>query len=320
MVRKDLKKKQQEFRNEYTAKGAKQQFSVPSGEVFDRGNGVIAKGTKAASKEDYEAYKGTLGLGRGGDTTTPGAQEAIKNQLLQEAAVTQLEANKKAEQLKAVMDEINKPSLPVPSTGTNEPIMQSVDGGAPEVLIPAEQPDKLTQMKTTGALQTAENVGGGIAGGVSGAAIGAAIGSIVPGPGTAVGAVVGGVIGFAGGVLGKMSLDERQNVENANALFKQGKSNIGTILTNLNKGYITPEQAQIQFQEQIDDINLALLHLHAENKHLNKFLSGGANEEIKARSWADMNIPILRQALAVGIMTPDPNKSYNFDEIGDINT
>lgn len=166
-----------------------------------------------------------------------------------------------------------------------------------------------------GLVGTAQEAGAGFGGALAGAGTGAAIGSIAGPPGTIIGGGVGAVIGGASAVTTKMSFSKKQEVKNANTLYKNAKSNMGKIITAVNKGSITPEDAIIQFNQQKEDIALAKRHLKMETQSsLDRFLSGGMEELIALESWEAYNIPVAEQGLRNAILNPNPNISVSFDE------
>jgi hypothetical protein len=163
----------------------------------------------------------------------------------------------------------------------------------------------------------AAGLGGGIAGAGAVAAMGAGAGTLIaPGVGTVIGGVAGGLIGGVGGAavafFAKISSSERQNVKEANAVFTASKTNIEGIKSNLNRGYISAQQAREQYAE-------AKMNIYASRNNLKKrtqnlvtdFLGDPGDELIKVNAYID-TIPDLDTEIQIAMLNPNPNYISNY--------
>jgi uncharacterized protein YcfJ len=161
-------------------------------------------------------------------------------------------------------------------------------------------------VKPEGVAAQATTMGALVGGGVVGAKFGAGIGTaIAPGPGTAVGAGAGFVFGAIAGAFSKISIQKRQDVKQAYAVFTQAKSNMGWIIDNVNSGALSPNQAAEMWDEQLANFNSAYRNLKLDTQNnLDRFLSGGADELAKIEAFS-MRVPALQQELQIAMLTPN---------------
>lgn len=147
---------------------------------------------------------------------------------------------------------------------------------------------------------------------VGGAKAGASLGSL----GGPIGTGVGAAAGALGAVATKMTFQAKQDVKNANVLYKNAKANMGDIITAVNQGLLSPAQAVIAFNEAKADIMLAHMYLkQLTDDDLNRFLSGGLDELTALETWTRVNIPIAEQELMLAIANPNPAAVTNFREL-----
>ena len=223
------------------------------------------------SKEEYNAYKGSQGfhVNKGGKMT-PAVQQAIQAPSQQEA--------------------IRQQQLQGLQLGSLTP----------------EQQDRQLQMG--GGITPAVGAGvSAITGAVAGAGTGAAIGSVVPVVGTAVGAVVGAVLGATAAAFGKISVEKKQDVKQAYAVFTTSKSNMDFIINQVNAGKMDPATASEMWDEELANFYAAERNLKADtNTSLERFLSGGSDEMTKLEAYK-RRLPFKQQLLQQAILTPNPN-------------
>lgn len=159
----------------------------------------------------------------------------------------------------------------------------------------------------TTAIKNIPSIAGGIAGG---ATIGAGIGTAVPILGTAIGAVAGGIIGGITAYSGKLAIDKRQSVKNANALFSTQASRDRELLNLANSGQATPAELIQAYDIKLANTREAERSLKALTKgKVNEQLSGAMDDLIKIQEYL-AHEPEMRAQLVNAIQNPNPNLLY----------
>lgn len=150
-------------------------------------------------------------------------------------------------------------------------------------------------------------IGTGLTGITSGAIAGAAAGSVVPVLGTAAGAVIGGAIGGVSSLLGKISVEQRQDATQAFNNYNNAKGNINKIIQWTNQGLMTPEEAVVQYNQEIANVNLAERQLkELTDSSLDRFLSGGKDELADIEAFRRVQW-LYERRLTEAIVNPNPN-------------
>lgn len=110
-------------------------------------------------------------------------------------------------------------------------------------------------------------------------------------------------VGSLAGITTKLGIGKRQAVTDANTIFSDAKSNIGTIISSLNSKAITPQEATELFNNEIENLDLSERALKQLTKgNVTSFLSGGKDEMTKLQNYKYGNGLLLdRKALELSI-------------------
>ena len=118
----------------------------------------------------------------------------------------------------------------------------------------------------------------------------------------------GGSLGIASGV----KAAQRQSIKELATTISTSKSNLATIINAVNRGEMSPEDALIAWNEEMQNIDSAIPLLKAYSSNfLVNFLTGAGDEQIKMDAFNRIR-PILNQRLANAFMNPDPTKLSQF--------
>lgn len=146
-----------------------------------------------------------------------------------------------------------------------------------------------------------------VSAGVAGGGIGTAI---APGIGTTVGAVVASV----SVVIGKISLENRENVGRAFQNYTDARKNLARIVWKANHDpTYSVEQAMADWRDQLEVIDLAEANLKFETRNsFASYLSGGRNKLQQIQNFKDdgngfSEEAFLRDKLFLALSNPDPN-------------
>lgn len=167
-------------------------------------------------------------------------------------------------------------------------------------------PQQIQLLKGQGAFGAAQLGVAGVGGAIAGAGTGAAIGSIVPGPGTAIGGVVGGSLGFIGGLLTKLGVEKRQDVKTVKAAYLASVSNMGNLLQRANSGLEDPIALAIEWDRTVALYRESQKQIHILNKDVNRFVSGGADEEQTINEF-ETRLGGLEFQFNTALINPNPN-------------
>jgi len=211
----------------------------------------------------------------------------------EEQTITNAELEKqKASSSQAALQEISQvPMVDVP-TGVVDELGNPVTTQLPVNQVQADE-------KGINPLDVAVAGGAGVAAGVAGAKLGAGIGTaIAPGAGTAVGAAVG----FAAGItafLGKLALDEHQNVKELKESFTGLKTTQTEIIQTMKLDPNYREQAISDWQKSKAELYRVEQILHKKNQDsLTEFLGDPGDEYIEVESYLE-NLGLLDQQFAI---------------------
>ena len=253
-------------------------------------------GGKQLSKEEYNTTKGQLGMKSGkGGVLTPGVQEAVGNVQAKEAEIMRLRKAgpaPTAEEM-ALVNQIGQPTV------QEGPELQDLTKTA-----------NIKSAASGFAVEAAPTVLGAAA---TGAAAGAIGGSVVPGLGTAAGAIVGGAAGAVSGLLYKaisnVKAEAKEDTLSTSVNFNTANSNLGSVVTALNRGYISQEEAIQLYRKQLAIIDRSERQLKELTKNnLNEFLSDGSTEMAKIAAFnspgGEREFWDLRMKAA--LLKPDP--------------
>jgi hypothetical protein len=212
----------------------------------------------------------------------------------EEQTITNAEPEKqKADASQTALQEISKvPMIDVP-TGVVDEFGNPVTTQLPVNQVQADEKGIINP------LDVAVAGGAGVAAGVAGAKLGAGIGTaIVPGAGTAVGAAVG----FAAGItafLGKLALDEHQNVKELKESFTGLKTTQTEIIQTMKLNPNYREQAILDWQKSKASLYRIEQILHKKNSDsLTEFLGDPGDEYIEVESYLE-NLGLLDQQFAI---------------------
>lgn len=151
------------------------------------------------------------------------------------------------------------------------------------------------------------SLGAGAAAGTS-----AATASALTGVGATAAPVIGvtaGAVGFAGTILAKVTIDQRENVQEAKAVWKQSEGNMNVIINRLKTDVTyTPEQAVKDWSEELYNIEVAEINLNNTIRTpIKKSLSGGGPENIEFNLWKEGVFPSLQSDFNRAFLQPIQN-------------
>ena len=219
----------------------------------------------------------------------------------EEQTITNAELEKqKADASQTALQEISKvPMIDVP-TGVVDEFGNPVTTQLPVNQVQTDEKGINPFDVGTGAVAGA---GSGVAAGFAAAAgatkIGAALGTAVaPGVGTAIGGAVGAVAGITA-FLGKLALDEHQNVKELKESFTGLKTTQTEIIQTMKLDPNYREQAILDWQKSKASLYRIEQILHKKNSDsLTEFLGDPGDEYIEVESYLE-NLRLLDQQFAI---------------------
>jgi len=270
-------------------------FSRPTG--TDRSRAVEITNLSSAEKSRISQQHGLEGVARR-DIALENQKAEIQNQLQQERA-------------KSLQPIIGQVAQPMPE--------QTIIPGSPVNPLTPEQAKELTnttppQQTLIGKDEATSLALGGTsigAGAATGAGLGATAGAAFAGVGAVPGAIIGGVAGGASAGLAKISFEKRENVAVATKNYKLARSNMKTIINQVNAGMMSPEDAVVAWNDQLNTINIAHRNLKLETStSLARFLSGGRVELTEIQNFKDNEELFFTNRLQAALLSPNPNSIF----------
>ena len=147
---------------------------------------------------------------------------------------------------------------------------------------------------------------GGIAAGTTAAA------TAITGPVALGAAAAVGVTTTVGTFISKITVEQRQNVKEANIIFSQSQQNMVAIINRLNGDpNYSPEQSLRDWNSELYNIEVAGINLRKLTEEpTRKVLSGGGEEMIRYNLWKSGEFPSLQAKFINAFANPNPNSPF----------
>ena len=134
----------------------------------------------------------------------------------------------------------------------------------------------------------------------------------ITGPLSIPAAAAAGVTVAVGTFISKITLEQRQNVKEANTIFGQSQQNMVAIINRLNADpNYSPEQALRDWNNELYNMEVAGINLRKLTEEpTRKILSGGGDEIIRYNLWRTGEFPSLQAKFTTAFMNPNPNSPF----------
>jgi len=163
----------------------------------------------------------------------------------------------------------------------------------------------------TAPLITKTTAAQALAAGVTAAGTTAAA-TAITGPLSIPAAAAAGITVAIGTFISKITVEQRQNVKEANAIFQQTQQNMLAIINRLNGDMnYSPEQAIRDWNEELYNLEIAGINLRKlSNSATRKALSGGGDEMIRYNLWKSGEFPSMQAKFNNAFLVPNPQAPF----------